>query len=121
MRPLGRLTKDQFGFRKGLSTEHALLATIGEIERGMAINEFMVALLCDIKGAFDNVKPAAIANAMKLQGIDRRVCHWYHQYLTSRRCLFSLGDKVVKAKLGSPQGKDSQPNLWMELCYEQTA
>jgi hypothetical protein len=27
----------------------------------MAKNEFVVALLCDIKGAFDNVKPAAIA------------------------------------------------------------
>jgi hypothetical protein len=103
--------KDQFGFRKGLSTEHALSATIGEIERGMAKNEFVVALLCDIKGAFDNVKPAAIANAMNRQGIDKRVCHWYYQDLTSRRCLCSLGDKVVKAKLllGSPQGGILRP------------
>jgi hypothetical protein len=60
------LHEDQFGFVKGRSTEHALSATVNEIEK-----EFVVATLLDIKGALDNIKPSAIIKAMKNKELDR--------------------------------------------------
>jgi hypothetical protein len=47
---------DQFGFINGRSTEHALSATVNEIEKSLHQKEFVVATLLDIKGAFDNIK-----------------------------------------------------------------
>jgi hypothetical protein len=49
--------EDQFGFVKGRSTEHALSATVNEVEKGLQEKEFVVVTLLDIKGAFDNIKP----------------------------------------------------------------
>jgi hypothetical protein len=98
--------EDQFGFVKGRSTEHALSATVNEIEKGLHAKEFVVFTLLDIKGAFDNIKPSAIVKAMRKQGIEQKVCNMYYQYLTNRRCSCTLSDKIVLATLimGSPQG-----------------
>jgi retron-type reverse transcriptase len=67
--------EDQFGFVKGRSTEHALSATVKEIEKGLHEKEFVVATLLDIKGAFDNIKSSAIIKAMKKQGVKQNVCY----------------------------------------------
>jgi hypothetical protein len=101
--------EDQFGFMKGKSTEHALSATVNKIEKGFHKKEFVVVTLLDIKGAFDNIKPSAIIKAMRKQGVRHKVCEWYKQYLTNRKCSCTLSDKVVVAVLsvlamGSPQG-----------------
>ena len=64
--------EDQFGFVKGRSTEHALLATVNEIEKGLHKKEFVIATLLDIKGAFDNIKPLAIIKAMRKQGVRQK-------------------------------------------------
>jgi hypothetical protein len=98
--------EDQFGFVMGRSTEHALSATVNEIEKGLQEKEFVVVTLLDIEGAFDNIKPSAIIKAMRKQGIGQKVCNMYHQYLTNRRCSCTLSDKIVVATLimGSPQG-----------------
>jgi hypothetical protein len=100
--------KDQFGFVKGRSTEHALSATVNKIENVFHEKEFVITTLLDIKGAFDNIKPSAIIKAMKKQG----VCNMYRQYLTNRRCLCTLSDKTVVAALitGSPQGGILSPS-----------
>jgi hypothetical protein len=89
----------QFGFVKGRSTEHALSATVNEIEKGLHEKEFFVATLLDIKGAFDNINPSAIIKVMKKQGVRQKVCNMYHQYLTNRRCSCTLSDKIVVAIL----------------------
>jgi hypothetical protein len=88
------------------STEHALSATVNEIEKGLHEKEFVVVTLLDIKGAIDNIKPSAIIKAMKKQGVRQKVCNMYHQYLTNRRCSYTLSDKIVVATpiMGSPQG-----------------
>jgi hypothetical protein len=98
--------EDQFGFMKGKSTEHALSATVNEIEKGFHKKEFVVVTLLNIKGAFDNIKPSAIIKAMRKQGVRHKVCEWYKQYLTNQRCSCTLSNKIVVAVLimGSPQG-----------------
>jgi hypothetical protein len=78
--------EDQFGFVKGRSTEHALSATVNEIEKGLHKKEFVITTLLDIKGAFDNIKPPAIIKAMRKQGVRQKVCNMYKQYLTNSRC-----------------------------------
>jgi hypothetical protein len=66
--------EDQFGFMKGKSTEHALSATVNEIEKGFHKKECVVVTLLDIKGPFDNIKPSAIIKAMRKQGVRHKVC-----------------------------------------------
>jgi hypothetical protein len=78
--------EDQFGFMKGISTEHALSATVNEIEKGFHKKEFVVVTLLDIKGAFDNIKTSDIIKAMRKQGVRHKVCKWYKHYLTNQRC-----------------------------------
>jgi hypothetical protein len=104
--------EDQFGFVKGRSTEHALSATVNEVEKGLHKKEFVITTLLDIKGAFDNIKPSAIIKAMKKQGVRHNVCNMYKQYLTNRRCSCTLSDKTVVANLvmGSPQGGILSPS-----------
>jgi hypothetical protein len=102
----------QFGFVKGRSTEHALSATINRIEKGLHNKEFVISTLLDIKGAFDNIKPPAIINAMIKQGVRQNVCNIYKQYLTNRRCSCTLSDKAILPILimGSPQGRILSPS-----------
>jgi hypothetical protein len=82
------------------------------IEKGLHEKEFVVVTLLDIKGAFDDIKPAAIIKAMKKQGIGQKVCNMYLQYLTNRRCSCTLSDKIVVATLimGSPKGALLSPS-----------
>jgi hypothetical protein len=100
------MQEDQFGFVKGRSTEHALSATVNEIEKGLHNKEFVITTLLDIKGAFDNIKPQAIIKAMRKQGVRQNVCNMCKQYITNRRCSCTLSDKAIVAILtmGSPQG-----------------
>jgi hypothetical protein len=86
--------EDQFGFVKGRSTEHALSATINEIEKGLHNKELVITTLLDIKGAFDHIKPPAIIKAMRKQGVRQNVCNMYKQYLTNMRYLCTLSDKA---------------------------
>jgi hypothetical protein len=69
------MQEDQFGFVKGRSTEHALLATVTKVKRGLHKKECVTTTLLDIKGAFDNIKPSAIIKAMKKQGVRQNVCN----------------------------------------------
>ena len=73
--------EDQFGFVKGRSTEHALSATVNEIEKGLHGKEFVVDTLFDINGAFDNITPSATSTAMKTPGARPKACDQYHHYL----------------------------------------
>jgi hypothetical protein len=78
--------ENQFGFVKGSSTEHALSATVNKIEKSLHNKEFIITILLDIKGAFDNINPPAIIKGMRKQGVRQYVCNMYKQYLINRRC-----------------------------------
>lgn len=105
--------KDQFAFQKDLGTDHALSKTVNEIERGLFKMEFVMVILLDIKGAFDNILPNAINQSMIDSNIPELIRAWYYNYLTNRDCESSLGKSTTRAvlKKGCPQGAVLSPPL----------
>ena len=58
------LSKKQFGFKKGTSTETALHKVIHKIEKRIAKKGYVLGTFLDIEGAFYNVSFKAISEAM---------------------------------------------------------
>ena len=58
------LSKKQFGFKKGTSTETALHKVIHKIEKKISIKGYVLGTFLDIEGAFDSVSFKAISEAI---------------------------------------------------------
>ena len=98
--------KDQFGFRKGVSTDHALSKAVNIIEKGLNQGKYVLGVFCDISGAFDNVNLLSITNSMRDRGIDEKIIHWYDHFLRARKCSSTLGNSmaIIQPGKGAPQG-----------------
>ena len=111
--------RNQFAFRKDMGTDNALSNTVNEIERGLANNEYVILVLLDIKGAFDNVNTAAIITAMENHGIPDTIQRWYTKFLQNRYSETTIGLQKGRCKnnRGFPQGGvTSAP--WWNLCMD---
>jgi ribonuclease HI len=98
--------KNQFGFRKGRSTEHALCTAVDTIEKGMNRGQYVLGVFCDISGAFDNVSFSSITTAMLKRGVAPCLVAWYEHFLRNRTVTSSLGSSTatVRPGKGAPQG-----------------
>jgi hypothetical protein len=89
---------NQFAFRKGRSTEHALSKMVDYAETHTAkLDSYVVVVYIDIKGAFDTISTDAIKDAIEKHGLDDRIQAWYGKYLDNRQC--------SAAALGTPRWK----------------
>ena len=98
--------RNQFGFRKGKSTEHALSKTVNIIEKGLYQGQYVLGVFCDISGAFDNVTLASITSSMRDRGIDDSIIQWYDHFLQKRTARSTLGSAsaAIQPGKGAPQG-----------------
>ena len=106
----------QFAFQKDMGTDNALSTAVNCIEKGYLNGEFVIVVLLDIKGAFDNIKPDAIYKSMVDSNIPVLIRNWYFDYLTNRDCVSTLGQSTLEALLtkGCPQGAVLSPFLgWL--------
>ena len=65
-----KLSKRQFGFRKGMGTRDGLGVLHSEILNTFSSKQYMLALFVDIKGAFNNVKIEILCQKMFCMNID---------------------------------------------------
>lgn len=105
-------SKKQFGFKKGHSTEDAIVRL-----RDVAntINEkYAVAMLFDISGAFDGVWWPGLLYNLKKRNCPRNLYRLIQSYLRDRiMCISSNNTDVMKtATKGCPQGSILGPNFW---------
>jgi hypothetical protein len=68
---------DQHAFRKGHSTENALSHMADAIEEHILTGKNALAVFLDIKGAFDNLSSATIANGMRNHNVDEDIMKRY--------------------------------------------
>ncbi len=115
-----RLSKKQYGFRRGCSTIAAVHKLVRKIEfailnQGMALGTFL-----DIEGAFDNVSFDAISKALDSKCESKGVNRWIMSMIHSRRITVELhGEKkVIVIKKGCPQGGILSPFLWNLVVNE---
>jgi len=108
------LHKNQFGFRKGVSTEAALHSIVNKIENQILKGEFALGTFLDIEGAFDNVSFKAISRALDKYCPSPTVNTWINTLLKSRATTVELNGvkRTVISMRGTPQGGILSPLLW---------
>ncbi len=105
---------NQHAFRKGCSTETALLSFVDKVESAILRKQFALACMLDISGAFDNLQPGKVHEAMVANRINPIITNWYTQYLYNRRAFVDIGSARYSRflTLGTPQGGVLSPLAW---------
>ena len=108
------LSKKQFGFKKGTSTETALHKVIHKIEKRIAKKGYVLGTFLDIEGAFDNVSFKAISEAIDQSPLDSSTAGWIKNMVTNRHVTITHKNATrrIKTKRGCPQGGVLSPFLW---------
>lgn len=108
------LSPSQHAYSKGKSVETALHSLVSAIERSLNYKEFSMVAFMDIEGAFNNVTPSAIINALDGLGVDKALGALIYQLLTGRIISATLGAASIQrsVKIGTPQGGVLSPLLW---------
>jgi len=98
----------QFGFRKKLSTKHAVLAIINFITKNINENKFVLGVFIDVMKAFDSVDHEILFNKLENAGIRGIVLSWFKSYFKNRMQRVFLNnvfsDNLCKIVLGVLQG-----------------
>jgi hypothetical protein len=76
-----RLVPEQFGFRKGISTENTTFKLTDSVLK--SLNQKMhVGVFCDLAKAFDCVNHEMLLTKLHYFGIHGATANWFRSYLT---------------------------------------
>ena len=115
-----KLSKKQYGFKRGGSTIAAVHKLVKKLEfailnKGMALGTFL-----DIEGAFDNVSFDAIGRALSCNCSSDGVNQWIMSMIHNRKTTVELQGKrrTIVIGRGCPQGGILSPFLWNLVINE---
>ena len=74
----------QFGFRRKISTTHAITAILNEITNKLNEDKLVMALLCDIKKCFDSVNRDILYAKLHNAGVRGHSLKWIKSYFANR-------------------------------------
>lgn len=108
------LSTRQHAYSKGRSTETALHELVGTIERSLSVKEYTMVAFLDIEGAFNNVIPDSIIEALSSLGVKHGIVLMVENLLANRRITSELGTSTISrfVNRGTPQGGVLSPLLW---------
>lgn len=112
--------KYQFGFRKGLSTQDAMVSFINYILEQLDKNQKVVGIFFDFTRAFDMVDHSILLKKIYNYGIRGPAYNWLCSYLSNRtqKVILKSGAKEYHSDLrslrvGVPQGSTLGPLLFL--------
>jgi hypothetical protein len=86
------IREEQYGFKKGHSTTHALLRLVERIALGFNNNKSTIALFLDIERAFGKVWTTGLISKLNQAGVPAHYKHIIHSYLHNRVFTFVHGN-----------------------------
>lgn len=98
------LSKCQFGFQKGLSTDHAIYTFTDLIVNSLNNGKRPIGIFCDLSKAFDCVNHEILLDKLNYCGMRGTVLKWFSSYLTKRM------QKVKMSNSHNPQGAADSSN-----------
>jgi len=108
----------QFGFQKGLSTEHNLLHLTNFVSTAMNENKISIGIFLDLKKAFDLVPHSILLKKLEKLGVKNTSLNWFRSYLSNRtQCVEINGVKssLKSINISVMQGSVLGPLLF--LCF----
>ena len=75
----------QFGFRRGHSTDHALIELINSIYDSFNQNKYTFGVFIDLSKAFDTVDHDILVDKLNIYGIKSNSLKWFSSYLSNRK------------------------------------
>jgi len=78
------INKHQFGFQKGLSTEHNILHLTNFISKSLNEGKYCIGIFLDLKKAFDVVNHSILSKKLFHLGVRDNVLGWFQSYLANR-------------------------------------
>ena len=97
----------QFGFRRGHSTQQAIISLIDKITKAINTNDIVISVFIDLKKAFDCVPTDILLAKLQAYGIRGDYINWFKSYLTDRtQYVHFNGENSAECTLqcGVPQG-----------------
>lgn len=107
---------NQYGFRKGTSTEDALINVTNEIYTNLNESNKVSGLFIDFRKAFDLVNHTILLNKLEAIGIRGTALNWFKSYLTGRNQQVRIESCLSPPLLlnsGVPQGSILSSTLFL--------
>ncbi|PNF23822.1 hypothetical protein B7P43_G15913 [Cryptotermes secundus] len=79
------LVPEQYGFRKGVSTEDAAFKLTDNVLKSIDQKRHVGGIFCDLAKAFDCVNHEILLSKLQFYGIRGTVLKWFKSYLTNRK------------------------------------
>ena len=101
------LYQNQFGFRQGHSTHHALISLVEKIRKSLDNGDIVIGVFLDLKKASDTVDHNILFLKIYQYGIRGNLNKWFNNYLTDRTqyVLFNgITSDIRNVNCGVPQG-----------------
>ena len=106
----------QFGFRKGYSTEQAILEITENFKSAIDNGKITCGLLLDLSKAFDTVNHQILIDKLCKYGIGGTPLAWFTDYLSNRQQYVKIGNTesdLLTLTCGVPQGSTLGPLLFI--------
>jgi hypothetical protein len=115
------LFRNQFGFRKGYSTNNAVFRLCEEILRALDQSHHSIAVFCDLSRAFECVDHEILLNKLEYMGVRDLASVWFKSYLSNRSQVVQIVDssgvvhdsRLSYCTVGVPQGSVLGPLLFL--------
>ncbi|CAI6363639.1 unnamed protein product [Macrosiphum euphorbiae] len=110
----GNLSPNQYGFRKNMSTDDAVLKLHNTIVNEVNDGKFCLAISLDIKNAFNTIKWPDIMAALESWDVPSYLYRMFQSYFCGRSGMVSTGSGRMEVEIsgGVPQGSVVGPLLW---------